>query len=458
MSAVLELEGFGVAFGDRTVLRDVSACVAPAGCTVVLGPSGTGKSTLLRTLAGCNRATPQLRTWGRATYAGAPCGAPKHPALVMQNCRLLVANVLENLVCMLPGRAGLTRAMQIAALRPLLAACGQEHVLDLLARQVVELPLGLQRIVAILREVVAGPALLMLDEPTSGLPAPEAQEVLRAVQAVARDRAVLLVLHHIGQAEAVADDVLLLAGGRVQEMQPGPAFFVQPRSAAGRQFLATGSCAEPAATAPAPLESEPLPAQAPPAAAPGTAAAPSAWGPRGFTWLLPGRLAGTPWPGIVHGAAYDLRALRAVGITHLVSLTEEPFDALVAAGHGIACLASPMPDMQPPTLQQALALCTRIDRLLAAGAVVAVHCHAGLGRTGTVLAAYWLWLGRGGLSAVRALEDVRRLEPGWVQSESQVSFLQEFARALADTRDARHDFNDPLDALDVALAGPDSNV
>jgi atypical dual specificity phosphatase len=153
--------------------------------------------------------------------------------------------------------------------------------------------------------------------------------------------------------------------------------------------------------------------------------------------LLPGKLAGTPWPGIVHAVQYDLQALKAVGVTQLISLTEEPFQPEIAASHRIACHAFPMPDMHPPSQEQGIALCERIDQLLAAGEVVAVHCRAGLGRTGTVLACYWLWLAQGRLSAVKALEDVRRLEPGWVQSAAQVRFLEEFSIYVSDAAGAQ---------------------
>lgn len=446
MSApVLKLEEFGVAYGPRTVLRSVCAEVPASGCTVLLGPSGTGKSTLLRTLAGYNRCVPELRSWGRALYAAAPCSVDHHPALVVQNSRLLLANVLENLVCMLPKRAAMTRAMQIDTILPLLAACGQVGLMERLHEQVVALPVGLQRIVAILREAAAGPLLLMVDEPTAGLAPAEAGLVLQVVAQVARRCAVLLVLHNLQEARRVGENVILLSAGIVQEARPVPDFFAAPRTESGRLFLATGSCPEPAAA----------PAAAPrPPHASADAAASASCGPRGFVWLLPGRLAGTPWPGVVHGADYDLQALRNVGITHLVSLTEEPFDPLVAARHGIGCIASPVPDMHPPTVPQALALCSRIDRLLGSGKVVAVHCRAGLGRTGTVLAAYWLWRGRGELSAPRALEDVRRLEPGWVQSDAQVRFIEQFALVISNTPDAHRDFDDPAAAMDVAVPPP----
>jgi atypical dual specificity phosphatase len=108
--------------------------------------------------------------------------------------------------------------------------------------------------------------------------------------------------------------------------------------------------------------------------------------------------------------------------------------------------------MQPPSIEQALALCRSIDVDLASGEVVAVHCRAGLGRTGTVLAAYRLWRGRGALSALQALEDVRRIEPGWVQSVSQVKFLEEFALVVANRAAGDPAANDPDAARDDAAA------
>ena len=150
-------------------------------------------------------------------------------------------------------------------------------------------------------------------------------------------------------------------------------------------------------------------------------------GPRGFVWLIPGRLAGTPWPGIVRDTDEDLDALRNVGITRLVSLTEIPFDEAQAARFGIRCANVPIPDMHAPTLAAACDFCRDTDQWLQAGETVAIHCKAGLGRTGTLLAVYWLWNGQGQYSAIQAIEYVRRMESGMIQSQAQVDFLSEFA-------------------------------
>jgi atypical dual specificity phosphatase len=104
------------------------------------------------------------------------------------------------------------------------------------------------------------------------------------------------------------------------------------------------------------------------------------------------------------------------------------------AEYGIRCIRSPMPDMGAPGIEQAIELCQTLDRLIAEREVVAVHCRAGLGRTGTVLASYLIWEGA---SALEALDAVRRIEPRWVQSDTQAAFLEEFAHHLANTARAR---------------------
>jgi len=153
----------------------------------------------------------------------------------------------------------------------------------------------------------------------------------------------------------------------------------------------------------------------------------AALGPHGFAWLLEGQLAGTPRPGFVLDAECDLQDLQQAGITRLISLTEFPVDAAQAAAHGIRCACSPVRDMGAPSLPQARRLCLDIDAYRAAGEVVAVHCRAGLGRTATVLAAYWIWLEGGRVGADKALARVRSMQPAMVQSREQVDFLRRFA-------------------------------
>ena len=150
-------------------------------------------------------------------------------------------------------------------------------------------------------------------------------------------------------------------------------------------------------------------------------------GPSGFSWLVPGRLAGTPWPGVVHDMDADLKALSRCGVTMLITLTEKDFPQDALARHGLRNFHLPVYDHEPPTVAQIQMLLARMSAALRRGEVLAVHCLAGLGRTGTVLAA---WLVREGLTAEEALRRVRLIDAQYVQSASQEALLHEYENAL----------------------------
>lgn len=425
---LLALDGFGVAFGERVVLSSVALALPGRGVTVLMGPGGAGKSTLVRTIAGFNSANPSLRTWGSALYTGAALGDGERPALVSQSARLMMASVFDNLAHDLPGRGRLTRMQQRDLIVDLLARAGLARLTDRLDDPVVRLSLGIQRRLAILRLASAEPALLCVDEPTTGVDEENCRAILDLLRAESERRAVLVVLHNQQHARRLGGNAALLAGGVIQETQSTNDLFDAPRTKAGYEFARNGTCAVPAPDAD-PAELDERVEALPPLPEPARQCLSDSFGPRGFLWLKKGALAGTPRPGIIADLDYDMRALQRVGVTLLVSLTRVTMEPGLLSGYGIRGVWSPIRDMGAPSLEQAMTLCRRIARWIADGEVVAVHCRAGLGRTGTILASYLIWEGRGPLDA---LETARRIEPRWVQSEAQVAFLEEFAKAVAD--------------------------
>lgn len=335
----------------------------------------------------------------------------------------MVATVYENLAGALSERSRLTLVEQRKQVGEHIERLDCEWLFEHLDCPVVDLPLEQQRVVAILRQTIRAPSLLCVDEPTVGLEKRQAGQVLELLKRWSADHCVLLASHHQAQVRDYADSVLLLASGRVQEAASAADFFSSPSSSAGREFIRSGTCLSPR---PDSRPEELADDIEPPPPLPKLAhKAMSAWaGPNGFVWLQKGRLAGTPRPGVVNATEYDLDALQRVGVTRLLTLLEAPLDCNdLLAERGMQALHVPIDDMAAPTHDQALAICRQIDQWLVDGEVVAVHCLAGHGRTGTVLAAWRIWRGD---SALDAVEGVRRLEQRWIQSREQVEFLESF--------------------------------
>ncbi|HRC55640.1 MAG TPA: hypothetical protein PKU97_06940 [Kofleriaceae bacterium] len=102
-------------------------------------------------------------------------------------------------------------------------------------------------------------------------------------------------------------------------------------------------------------------------------------------------------------------------------LATVPAEALAAAG--IRSVHLPIVDMEAPDEAEAALWCRDLAGRLDAGEVIAMHCRAGQGRTGTMLASQLIWAGA---SAIAALDQVRGINPRWVTSDAQVRFLARF--------------------------------
>lgn len=143
--------------------------------------------------------------------------------------------------------------------------------------------------------------------------------------------------------------------------------------------------------------------------------------PFGFTWIKRPLLAALARP----SSAEDLAWLREHGVQVLLSLCEEPPRRDWVNDAGLMLYHVPVVDMEAPTQAQLDRCISAIDRANGQHLGVAVHCAAGLGRTGTILAA---WFVAQGLSAQNAIARVRRLRPGSVETDEQERAVEAFAR------------------------------
>ena len=138
-----------------------------------------------------------------------------------------------------------------------------------------------------------------------------------------------------------------------------------------------------------------------------------------FSWLIENRLAGVSYP----RSENALALLRELGVKALLSVHEEPLPADLLTKYEFQAAQLPVTDFTAPTLNQIEQALTIIDGFLARGLPTAVHCGAGLGRTGTILACYLI---SQGCSAEEAIEQVRTNRPGSVETDEQKAAVYEY--------------------------------
>ena len=224
----LELNGLGVSFGQRVVLDGITLSLLPEGIDVLMGPVKSGKSTLLRTLAGLYEGHPVHKSWGTISILGVPLNQDNRPLLVQQHARALDQPLLQALL--LPLRATVQRSpseWQRLGLE-YLAQYGLSEFLPQAETPLLQCNIRAQRSVQILAQVLLQPPLLMIDEPTYGLNDSDAAWLVDWLKTLRTHCKLWIALHNQMQARRMADNIVLIGGGRLLAYQNTPQFFQHP--------------------------------------------------------------------------------------------------------------------------------------------------------------------------------------------------------------------------------------
>lgn len=231
----LTVEGLAKGYRGTAVLEHVDLRVEPASLTAVLGLSGCGKTTLLRVIAGFERAERgRVTLGGRTLDDGHAYVAPEQRGIgyVPQEGALFPhLSVAANVGFGLP-----RRERRGAAVDQLLAMVGIEQ----LARRLPhELSGGEQQRVALARALARRPAALLLDEPFSSLDASLRELVREEVHALLREQGIttVLVTHDQEEALSIADEVAVLRDGRIVQQGPPAELYERPVDARLARFL-----------------------------------------------------------------------------------------------------------------------------------------------------------------------------------------------------------------------------
>jgi putative S-methylcysteine transport system ATP-binding protein len=239
---MIKLESLSKHFGKTVVLDGIDLTIEKGEIVVIIGPSGTGKSTLLRCLNFLEQPTAGTMTVGdltvdvnRASRAEI-LSMRRRTAFVFQNYALFanktaLQNIAERLLVVdkWPKEKAYERAREILQ---------QIGLADKADAYPAAMSGGQQQRVGIGRAMATGAEVILFDEPTSSLDPEWVEEVLGLMKQLAAERQTMMVVtHEMSFARDVADRVIFIDGGRIVEQGPPSEIFYNPKDPRTKDFL-----------------------------------------------------------------------------------------------------------------------------------------------------------------------------------------------------------------------------
>lgn len=239
---MIKLESLSKHFGKAVVLDGIDLTIEKGEIVVIIGPSGTGKSTLLRCINFLEQPTAGTMTVGDLTVdvnrasRSEILSMRRRTAFVFQNYALFsnktaLQNIAERLLVVdrWPKERAYGRAREIL---------DQIGLADKADAFPASMSGGQQQRVGIGRAMAAGAEVILFDEPTSSLDPEWVEEVLGLMKQLASERQTMMVVtHEMSFARDVADRVIFIDGGRIVEQGPPGDIFYSPKDPRTKDFL-----------------------------------------------------------------------------------------------------------------------------------------------------------------------------------------------------------------------------
>ena len=215
MTLAARIRRLSVAFHERTILHDITLDIPAEGITVLLGRSGSGKTTFLRALNRLNECLPSCRTSGEAELPD----LRRRVGMVFQTPNILPASIRQNMLLPLQLATAFPASEWRERMERSLTEVGLWHDVSSRLREPASiLSGGQQQRLCLARTLALEPEILLLDEPTASLDPATTHTIENLLLKLAERYPILLVSHGLPQAKRMASRIVLFGKGRLQGM------------------------------------------------------------------------------------------------------------------------------------------------------------------------------------------------------------------------------------------------
>ena len=243
---VITTEGLNLKFSDKTVLSGVNMAFERGTITALIGPTGSGKSTFLRTLNRMNDRVAGFRHEGDVLLDGESIWAShqdlltirRRVGMLFQRPNPFPMSIRDNVVAGVKAH-GIAHGKQLDVVAEMrLREVGLwDAVKDRLGDSPYRLSGGQQQLLCLARALAVGPEVLLLDEPTSALDPISTEAVEVMLRAMTPALTLIVVTHNLGQARRISDQTMFFFDGHLVEHGSTAQVFERPRESDTERYV-----------------------------------------------------------------------------------------------------------------------------------------------------------------------------------------------------------------------------
>ncbi len=242
----IRVENLNFHYSAHRVLKDISIEFKQKKITAIIGPSGSGKSSLLRAVNRIYELYPEQKATGHIFINGKDVMDKKYPlitlrretGMVFQKPTPFPMTIFNNVAFAIKKHFAVNKTQLYDRVEwALRQAAVWDEVKDKLHEAGTHLSGGQQQRLCIARTIAIAPSILLLDEPTSALDPLSTQKIEKLILNLKKDYTIIMVTHNLKQAKRISDETIFMRDGEIVEHRPTNEFFSSPKHALTKEYL-----------------------------------------------------------------------------------------------------------------------------------------------------------------------------------------------------------------------------